>query len=237
MTVDVDDDGHGQPADSSPPRAPDKRGPLRHAGLVAALAIGALFIALLAYGLIAQAPDSTIDDALSREQPVPAPGFKLDVLARGIVPAALQQTVGDAMTDANVDLRELRGTPVVLNFWASWCIPCREEAPLLQRAWRSHGKRGALFVGLNMQDVRSDAHGFLKAFKQTYPNVRDPDNSTARAWGVSGIPETFFIGRDGRIVGHVIGVVSPEQLEQGIAGALRGTTLSAQVGGAQRPTR
>lgn len=240
MSIDTDDAGPASDVAAADTRLahPDgERGPLRYAGLAAAMAAGALLIALLAFGLVTQAPDSTIDDALARAQPVPAPGFKLDVLARGILPAPLLQPVRDATADGSVDLRELRGTPVVLNFWASWCIPCREEAPLLQRSWRSHGKDGVLFLGLNMQDVRSDAHRFLAAFEQTFPNVRDPSNATARRWGVAGIPETFFIRRDGKVVGHVIGVVSAAQLEQGITDALAGRAQDAATGGDQRPTR
>ena len=94
-----------------------------------------------------------------------------------------------------------------------------------------------LFLGLNMQDVRSDARTFLRTFNQTFPNVRDPTNATARRWGVTGIPETFFIGRDGRVVGHVIGVISPQQLDRGIAGAIGGRAQDAALGGDRRPTR
>ncbi len=67
--------------------------------------------------------------------------------------------------------------------------------------------------------------------------MRDPDNSTAREWGVTGLPETFFIRRDGRVVGHVIGVVSSQQLEEGIRAAVRGRPRGAAQGGDQRPTR
>lgn len=204
-------------------------------GLAAVLVIG--FMALLAYGVTSQAPDTTIDDALSRAEPVPAPGFRLVVLARGSVPPASAATTREAMADGTVDLGELRGAPVVLNFWASWCIPCREEARLLQRGWERDGRRGVLFVGLNQQDIREDARGFLREFGQTFPQIRDPDKTTARRWGVTGIPETFFVRRDGRIVGHVIGVVSPRQLEQGVTAAITGRPVGAQVGGSQRPTR
>lgn len=116
-------------------------------------------------------------------------------------------------------------------------MPCREEAPLLQRGWTRHARDGVLFVGLNVQDVRSDARGSLQTLEQTFPQVRDPTNATARKWGVSGIPETFFIGRDGRVVGHVIGVVTVRQLERGVADAVAGRAHDAALDGERRPTR
>jgi len=211
------------------------RGPLRHAGRVLAFVLAGGLVALLVYGLLARSPDTTIDDALAQARPVSAPGFSLDVLIAASVPG--NPAFARAAADNRVDLRELRGTPVVLNFWASWCVPCREEAPLLQRGWARHAKGGVLFLGLNMQDVRSDARTFVRTFKQTFPHVRDPTNATARNWGVSGIPETFFIRRDGAVVGHVIGVVTAQQLERGIADAIVGRAQNAALGGDRRPTR
>lgn len=204
-------------------------------GLAAVLVAGLL--GLLIYGVLAQAPNTTIDDALGRAQLVPAPGFALAVLSRGTVPAGLEPVVGRAMADGAVDLRELRGSPVVLNFWASWCIPCREEAPLLQRGWKRHGRDGVLFVGLDQQDVREDARGFLRRFGQTFPQIRDPDKTTARRWGATGIPETFFLRRDGQVVGHVVGVLSPRHLEEGVRAATTGRPAGAQDGGARQRSR
>lgn len=210
---------------------------LRHAGWLVAVLLGAGLVALLAFGLLSRATDSTIDDALERSEPVLAPGFKLEVLHRGSVTGPLAAPLRRAAADGTIALDELRGTPVVVNFWASWCIPCRDEAPLLQRAWSEHGPDGVLFVGLNMQDVRDDARKFIATFKLTFPTVRDPSNATARRWGASGIPETFFIRRDGRVVGHVIGVISPSQLARGITAAAAGRATKTTRGGAQRPAR
>lgn len=210
---------------------------LRHAGWLVAGLLGAGLVALLAFGLLTRATDTTIDDALARSQSVLAPGFELEVLSLGAAPRPLASTLSRAAADGAVALDELRGTPVVLNFWASWCIPCRDEAPLLQRAWAKHGRDGVLFLGLNMQDVRDDAREFIAAFKQTFPTVRDPTNATARKWGASGIPETFFIRRDGRVVGHVIGAISASQLADGITAAKAGRAAKTSLGGDQRPTR
>jgi cytochrome c biogenesis protein CcmG, thiol:disulfide interchange protein DsbE len=217
-----------------------RKGPGRHLGTAARAAgvlVVGLFIALLAYGLAKQSPRTDIDDALSRAEPVRAPGFELPVLERGSLGPALSARLRPVLADANVALEELRGTPVVLNFWASWCIPCREEAPTLERAWRRVSARGVLFLGLNMQDLPEDARAFIREFDNTYLNVRDQSNGVARDWGVTGIPETFFITPRGRVVGHVIGVVAPEQLRRGIQSARRGRPLGALAGGDQRPTR
>ena len=195
------------------------------------------FVALLVYGLLAQAPETGIDDSLSQQQAPPAPGFALPVLRAGSPGAVLEATVEDASSDGRVALEELRGTPVVLNFWASWCVPCREEAPVLEQEWRRARGSGVLFVGLNMQDLTDNAREFVRAFDITFLNVRDQRKDVAREWGVTGIPETFFISADGNIVGHVIGTVSSQQLRDGLAAARAGRVLGAKAGGAQLPTR
>ena len=202
----------------------------------AILATGA-FVALLIYGLVAEAPKTGIDDRLSQQQAPPAPGFELPVLHAGTPGTVLDTTVEDASTDASVALEELEGTPVVLNFWASWCVPCREEAPRLEREWRRARRSGVLFVGLNMQDLTDNAREFLRAFDITFLNVRDKRKDIAREWGVTGIPETFFISADGKIVGHVIGTVRTQKLRDGIGAARAGRVLGPTAGGAQLPTR
>jgi cytochrome c biogenesis protein CcmG/thiol:disulfide interchange protein DsbE len=212
-------------------------GALGTAGRAVALLVLAMFIALLVYGVSTKSPRTDIDDALARAEPIPAPDFELPVLEQGTLGPRLARRLGSTLADRRVALKELRGTPVVLNFWASWCIPCRQEAPTLERGWRRARTRGVLFLGLNMQDLTDDARAFIREFDNSYLNVRDQSNGVARDWGVTGIPETFFITARGRIVGHVIGVVSAEQLREGIESARRGRTLGAVSGGDQRPTR
>jgi cytochrome c biogenesis protein CcmG/thiol:disulfide interchange protein DsbE len=194
------------------------------------------FVALLFYGLTTKATNGSIDDALSRGVSPAAPGFNLAAFETG-EPRRLAAVWRRAEADGQVRLEELRGTPVVLNFWASWCDPCRDEADVLQEGWRDAERQRVLVLGLNQQDAREDARAFLREFSVSFPQVRDPGNETARRWGVGGIPETFFISRTGAIVGHVIGVVSEDQLSAGITAARTGRPVGAKSGGDQRPTR
>lgn len=200
--------------------------------------VGVLLVALLGYGVLRQAPGSTIDDTLAAGGSVAAPAFELELLERGRELGPLRAPLAGALADGRLGLSELRGVPVVLNVWASWCGPCRDEAPLLERIWRQQARpAGVLMLGLNMQDVRDDARAFLREFDVSYPNVRESTNATARRYGATGLPETFFISPQGRIVGHVVGVIAEQQLAQGIAAARGGAVLGARSGGARRPAR
>ena len=126
-----------------------------------------------------------------------------------------------ALGDGRLDLRELRGWPVVLNFWASWCIPCRDEAPLLNASARAH--RGqVVFLGVNVQDLNEDALKFLREFAAPYVSIRDRNNKTFEDYGLTGVPETYYLDARGRIVGHVPGAISRRTLEQGVAALLTG---------------
>lgn len=200
------------------------------------LAVG-LFIALLAWGLAANAPDTGIDDSLASGRPASAPDFELQVLQTGDLGRPLESRLSTALADGRLSLRELRRVPVVLNFWASWCVPCQQEAPLLERSWRRARAQNVVFVGLNMQDLVGDARQFMRRFGNTYLNIRDPSNDVARRWGVTGLPETFFITARGRVVGHVIGVISDEQMRAGLGALNTGRPVGAEQGGERRATR
>ncbi len=197
---------------------------VRITGLLAAVA----FVALLVYGLTTQAPNSTIDDSLSRGQAVTPPGFDLARLTDGESSAPAW---AKAAQDGRVNLKELRGTPLVVNFWASWCDPCRAEAKVLERVHKD--SQGALFVGIDTEDASEDARDFISQFGLTFPHVRDNGRETRQDWGVTGLPETFFLAADGRVVGHVIGTVDEQQLRDGIAAAKAGRPQSAAQGGEQ----
>lgn len=210
-----------------------RRLPLRYAGRAVAVLLAAGFVGLLAYGLFSKSQDTTIDDSLAAARPVPAPPLTLPVLL-GPSGSPAAPVAARAAADGRVSLAELRGSPVALNFWASWCVPCRDEAPLLQRTWRAQGPGGALVVGVNQQDITDDALAFTRQLGVTYLNVRDRGNGVARRYGATGLPETFFISPSGRVVGHVIGVVSPGQLREGLAAARAGRPLGVRDGGERR---
>jgi cytochrome c biogenesis protein CcmG/thiol:disulfide interchange protein DsbE len=214
-----------------------KRGPLGYIGRGLGLLLVGLFIALLSYGVLSQPADTTIDSNLAEAKAPPAPGFELELLERGSVGGRLERTVERAGADGRIGLEELSGVPVALNFWASWCPPCREEAPRLERRWRAARQQGVLFLGLDMQDLPEDARAFIAEFGLSYPNVRDQGDDVARDWGVTGLPETFFISARGRVVSHVIGAVSKRQLDDGIGAAIDGRPLAAREGGDRRLTR
>jgi cytochrome c biogenesis protein CcmG/thiol:disulfide interchange protein DsbE len=204
--------------------------------LLVVLAI-ALFLALLAYGLSVKAPNDNVDQRLSEGKSAPAPGFSLAVVELGTLPPGLTRQVGAAARDGKIGLGELRGVPTVINLWASWCSPCRAEATVLERGWRRYGRSGVLFLGLDIQDLTDDARAFLGKEHVTYPTIRDPGKDVARDYGATGIPETYFVSARGRVVGHVIGVVSPQQIDVGVAAARSGRVAGKKEGGARRKTR
>ncbi|HEV2753505.1 MAG TPA: TlpA disulfide reductase family protein [Solirubrobacteraceae bacterium] len=201
------------------------------------MTLAGAFVALLVWGVLTAAPDGTIDDGLAQGRPAPAPGYQLEVLQRGRLGDDLDARLAPALADGQLAARELRGVPHVLNFWASWCVPCREEAPILQAGWEEGRRRGILFVGLDMQDVGQDARDFLADFALDYLNIRDRDDTVARRYGLAGIPETYFISAHGEVVGHVIGAITPPQLRAGMAAAATGRPAPTAAGGAQRSTR
>jgi cytochrome c biogenesis protein CcmG/thiol:disulfide interchange protein DsbE len=114
-----------------------------------------------------------------------------------------------------IRLSDLQGKGVVLNFWASWCDPCRAEAPLLENAWRREEANGIVFIGLDYLDQEHSALAYLEEFDITYPNGPDLQSAAARRYGIQGVPETFFIDSEGRIASMVIGpLLSEADLER-----------------------
>jgi cytochrome c biogenesis protein CcmG/thiol:disulfide interchange protein DsbE len=165
-------------------------------------------VALLAAASVRRDRALAIGAALARGEAPPVPALVLPVL-----PAAEPVPVpGGPAAPRDAALRDLRGHAVVLNFWASWCVPCREEAPLLSGVARDYRSRGLLVVGVDTQDLEAPARAFLVQHQVTYLNLRDPDGSVGRLFGTTGVPETFFIDAGGRIQGKFPG----EQIDPAI---------------------
>jgi len=157
-------------------------------GFVAAVVLA--LVLMLGYGL-ANKQGNTGNSLLAHE----APNFTLELFD------------GNTLT-----LSDLRGQPVVVNFWASWCPPCREEAPDVEKVWREQKDSGVVFVGVNVSDVRQDALDYIEEFDITYSNGPDPGKKIYDAYGVTGFPETFFVNRQGVVVRKYVGPLDQQTL-------------------------
>lgn len=172
--------------------------PLKLAGQSLALLAVAGLLGLLVWNLTHQKHAPKIGG--------PAPNFTLKRLDGG-----------------RLSLAALRGKPVVLNFWASWCVPCKGEAKTLEQASQQYRKDGVVFVGVDYNDVASDARTFIAHHGITYTTLEDGPGNVANLYGLSGVPETFFIDRRGRLVGtHVIGTIvnQMDQFREGVQAAI-----------------
>ena len=152
----------------------------RSAQLVVFAAALVLLLASLAYGATTRGSGQL--------QAGPAPAFTLELFDGG-----------------EISLSDLQGQIVVLNFWASWCPPCREEAPTLESMWQRYSGQGVSVIGVNYQDTEPPARAFVKEFGITYPNGPDARSRIARAYGVQGVPETFVITQEGEIAKVFVG--------------------------------
>lgn len=136
-----------------------------------------------------------------------------------------------------LSLEELRGKVVFLNFWASWCPPCRAEARMLEAAWQAYKDRDVVFVGANIQDQEPNARAFLEEFGVTYPNGIDRGSRIAIDYGVWGLPETFVIDRQGRITYKHVGGMGRQTIGAKLEDALRGVASASEGKGEYRAIR
>ena len=111
-------------------------------------------------------------------------------------------------------LSDYEGVPLVINFWASWCPPCRQESPGFERLWRRYRDSGIQFVGVDIQDEVSDAQDYVREFGLTFPNGLDPDGKITVEYGVIGLPVTFFVGSSGIVEGRWVGAIPEDKLEE-----------------------
>jgi len=172
-----------------------------------AIGLVALLFLLLAWSLLHDEGGDLSKKANRGDRPA-APDFALERLDR----------------NGELDLASLRGKAVVLNVWASWCGPCKEEAPYLEGVWQKNRGRGLVVVGLDAKDFRADARRFAQRYELSFPLVYDGPGNAIDAYGVTGFPETFVIDREGKVVAAFAGAVDgdPERarLESAIEDAL-----------------
>ena len=120
----------------------------------------------------------------------------------------------DVLDDQIRRLSDLQGQVVVLNFWASWCTSCKDEVAELEAVHRRWGGRGVAVLGVAIQDAQPDAKAFMQRYRQTFPSVYDPAGEVAVEYGVIGLPETFIIGQDGKVLFKFLGPVTQPMLEE-----------------------
>ena len=155
------------------------------------VALVVALLGLMAWGLRVRASDPV--------EAGPAPDFTLTTFE------------GETIT-----LSELRGQVVVINFWASWCPPCREEAAYLEATWRKYKDRGVVFIGVDYVDAEPNALAYIEEFDITYPNGPDIGEKIAQAYRIKGVPETFFVDKRGQLRGVHIGPLYPPDLDDKI---------------------
>jgi len=174
-----------------------------------------LLIGLLAYGFTRD--PRYIDSPLIGR---PAPTFTLTLI-----------------DGKNVRLQDLRGKVVFLNFWASWCPPCRAEAKDLEAAWQRFKDQDIVFVGINIQDKEPNAIDYINEFGITFPNGRDATGRIAVDYGVWGIPETFFIDTEGRITYKHVGSLGSPTITTKLDEAQRSLVSASEGKGSYQPIR
>jgi cytochrome c biogenesis protein CcmG/thiol:disulfide interchange protein DsbE len=164
---------------------------LRVVGQLLAVTVVAALFGLLVWKL-AHDESSDIKARIGRGERPPAPAF----------------TLGRLSGDGDLSLRDYRGRALVLNFWASWCRPCAQEADVLEETWRTHRDDGLVVLGIDYRDLRSEGRRFARKYGMTYPLAHDGRATLTSPYGLTGVPETFVVDRTGRLIGHIEGAVN-----------------------------
>lgn len=175
--------------------------------LVLSVVAGALLVGAFLGLLLRSSDDSATPQALGARLTLVHPDRR----------KPLPDLHGPALTPppATISLRALLGRPAFIDVWASWCVPCREEAPLLARLWREHRDRIS-FLGIDVEDSRGDAHRFIRRFGLGYPNVFDRRASMAGKLGFFGLPTVYLIDRQGQIAAKLVGRQKEATLRAGL---------------------
>jgi peroxiredoxin len=179
---------------------------------------------LLAFALLT----TVLAPAVSAEEPALATLLKtLDLRGYTSRPAP-PQFIGSTVDARPLSMAEHRGTVMVLNFWATWCLECRSEMPVLERLRREFSSRGLAVIGVNVRENKEAVRRYAKELALTFPLVLDSDGKINALYGVIGLPTTFVVGRDGRAVAFAVG---PRQWESAPARALIETLLTEPAPG------
>jgi len=158
------------------------------------LSVTAGLIVILVYGLFFASRPDEIPSALIQKKAKP-----------------FQATTFDG---ERISLEQFRGRPVILNFWASWCVSCRQEAHIIEAAWQHYGPQGVLFIGIAINDTREASLGFIRRYGKTYLLAPDDQTGTISLdYGVTAVPETFLIDPNGVIVKKILGAVSRREID------------------------
>ena len=218
MRTDVGSDAEGDVAPDNSGSGRNKTHPAFRVLQLAALAALLGLLALLVWRFFDANRGAELVKAIKTGKRPVAPAFTLPLIWTHS-PTWPAPTQG-LLDQREIALRQLRGDPVVLNFWASWCGPCKKEAPLLNQAARAH-KGEVVFLGIDVQDLKSDARSFLRHHDLQYASLHDNSGVTYDGYGLTGVPETYWINARGRIVSHYAGPVTAGMLESGIRKAER----------------
>ena len=130
-----------------------------------------------------------------------------------------------------VSLENYKNKPLVLNFWASWCPPCRDETPGMERIWRKYEDQGVVILGINVQDGEKEAQRYISEFGVTFSNALDLDGSITVDYGVTGLPVTFFIDNDSVVTGRWVGSISEDRLDNWVSNLIFSTGAAVELDG------
>ena len=175
---------------------------LRTANSIVVFIIILVFIILLGYSIFGSKKAPKASPLIGKK----APDFTLDLF-----------------DGTNLALSDLRGKTVLLNFWASWCMPCRQEAQALENSWQKYKDKDVVFIGVNVWDNSSNARNYMNNFGGAYPHGVDPEEEIQVDYGVGGVPETYFIDSSGLVRDKFTGPLTEQIIDYFITRAMDDT--------------